>query len=149
MKLSTKGRYGIKAIVDIALEQGNAPVAVSTLAQKQGVSDAYLEQLVASLKRAGLISSIRGAQGGYVLSREPEKITVGEVLEALEGNTALVDCVGTTNAGCENACSCSARPLWLKLQAQINGVLNSTTVKDMVDDYKIQMRRVENEKSLS
>ncbi len=149
MKLSTKARYGIKAMVDLAVEYGNGPVSAATLAAQQGISLAYLEQLIASLRKAGLISSVRGVQGGYVLSRSPELITVRQVLTALEGTTSLVDCVGYEATGCENACTCSARPLWLKLQNRINGVLDETTVKDMAEDYIKQKRRMNHDESLS
>lgn len=143
MKLSTKGRYGIKAMVDIAMEYGKGRLSVNQLAEKQGVSVAYLEQLVASLKKAGLVDSARGVNGGYTLSRPPEQISVGEVLRALEGTTAVIDCVGVDASGnCSNACSCSARPLWLKLQQKIDAVLNTTTIKDMADDYIVQLERI-------
>ncbi|MEL7607953.1 MAG: Rrf2 family transcriptional regulator [Bacillota bacterium] len=143
MKISTRARYGLKAVVDLATQYGGDPVAVSALAQMQGISEAYLEQLVAALKRAKLLTGVRGAQGGYMLSRAPEEITVGEVLRALEGTTAIYECVGDESFGCENAGTCSARPLWLKLQSKIDGVLNDTTIKDMADDYTIQKRRSE------
>ena len=149
MKLSTRGRYGIKAMVDLAVEYGNGNVSTASLAAQQGISEAYLEQLVASLKKAGLVLSARGAAGGYTLSRAPEQIQVGEILRALEGSTDLISCVGVEKVSCGNACSCSARPLWLKLQSKINDVLSSTPLKDMADDYKMQMRRCENNESLS
>lgn len=141
MLFSTRGRYGLKAMVDLALEYGQGPVSADALAQKQGVSTSYLEQMISSLKKAGLIVGARGAMGGYELSRAPEQIDVGNVLKALEGGTELVDCVGTENAACENACLCSARPLWIKLQSRINDVLCSTTLKDMADDYRSQLSR--------
>jgi len=149
VKLSTRGRYGIKAVVDLAVEYGNGPVSASTLAGLQGISLPYLEQLIAALRKAKLVESARGVQGGYTLSRKPEQITVGEVLRALEGSTTLVDCVGQDSEGCENAACCSARPLWLKIQNRIDTVLDETTVKDMADDYKMQMRRVKKDESLS
>lgn len=144
MKLSTKGRYGIKAMVDLATEyKSGARLSIAQLSERQGISYAYLEQLIAVLKKAGLVEAARGAQGGYVLSRPPETISVGEVLKALEGSTALVDCVGTNGTDCENVCSCSARPLWLKLQKRIDDVLDSTTIGDMAEDYMIQKERPE------
>ena len=142
MMLSTKGRYGIKAMVDIAVEYGRGRVSVSQLAEKQGVSIAYLEQLIAALKKAGLVDAARGVSGGYTLSRPPEEISVGEVLRALEKTTAVVDCVDAEGGVCTNACSCSARPLWLKLQRKIDDVLDSTTIKDMADDYTVQLERI-------
>lgn len=143
MRLSTRGRYGLKAMVDLAVEYGSRPMSVSALAALQGISDSYLEQLLHQLRKADLVISTRGAQGGYKLSRPPEEINVGEVLRTLEGTTALVECVGDEFFGCDNACSCSARPLWLKLQSRINDVLNSTTIRDMAEDYITQKRRME------
>lgn len=142
MKLSTKGRYGIKAMVDLAIEYGKGDLlSTSQLAEKQGISAAYLEQLIASLKKADLVVAVRGVQGGYALARPPETISVGEVLTSLEGNTALIDCVGTKGTDCSNVCSCSARPLWLKLQKRIDDVLDTTSIRDMADDYITQMER--------
>ena len=140
MKLSTKGRYGIKAMVDIALEYGKGRLSVNQLAEKQGISVAYLEQIIAALKKAGLVDAARGAAGGYTLSRPPQDIYVGEVLRALEGSTAILDCVGIDEAAeCTNACYCSARPLWIKLQQKIDEVLNTTTIKEMADDYSARV----------
>ena len=141
MKLSTRGRYGIKAMVDLATQYGGGRLSVAALAARQGISEAYLEQLISALKRAGLIEASRGAQGGYALSRPPEGISVGEILQVLEGSTDLVDCVGKEKVECESACSCSARPLWLKLQSRIDSVLNETTLADMAEDYQTQMKR--------
>ncbi|MBR0156082.1 MAG: Rrf2 family transcriptional regulator [Clostridia bacterium] len=139
MKLSTKGRYGIKAMVDLATEyESGEKLSIAQLSERQGISCAYLEQLIALLKKAGLVTAARGAQGGYTLARAPESISVGEVLKALEGSTALVDCVGTGGTDCENVCSCAARPLWLKLQRRIDDVLDTTTIKDMAEDYIVQ-----------
>ena len=141
MKLSTRGRYGLKAMVDLAMAYGSGNTNIGTMAAQQGISDAYLEQLIASLKKAGLVSSVRGAQGGYSLSREPTKINVGDILRALEGSTDIMECVSTTHVDCGNACTCSARPLWLKLQARIDEVLDTTSLADMAEDYKIQKNR--------
>ncbi len=143
MKLSTKGRYGLKAMVDLAVTYGRGYVSIATLAQQQGISESYLEQLIASLKKAGLVESVRGAQGGYAIARRPEEINVGEVLRALEGSTSVMDCVDVNSAGCDNACSCSARPLWLKLQKRIDEVLDTTTLADMAGDYKTQLSRLD------
>lgn len=139
MKLSTKGRYGLKAMVDIAVDYGKGRLSVNQLAEKQGVSVAYLEQLIAALKKAGLVEAARGASGGYTLARAPEDINVGEVLRALEGSTAILDCVSVDDgAECSNACFCSARPLWIKLQQKIDEVLNTTTIKELADDYVVR-----------
>lgn len=139
MKLSTKGRYGLKAIVDIAVDYGKGRLSVNQLAEKQGISVAYLEQLISALRKAGLVEASRGASGGYTLTRAPEDINVGEVLRALEGSTAILDCVSVDDsAACSNACFCSARPLWIKLQQKIDEVLNTTTIKELADDYAVR-----------
>ena len=143
MKLSTKGRYGIKAMVDLAVSYScGCRLSIAQLADKQGISAAYLEQLIGTLKKAGLVTASRGSQGGYSLARAPELISVGDVLKALEGSTTLVYCVGTDGTDCTNVCSCSARPLWLKLQRRIDDVLDSTTIRDMADDYITQTERM-------
>lgn len=143
MLLSTKGRYGIKAMIDLALiYDTGGKLSVAQLAEKQGVSVAYLEQIIASLKKHNLVVSARGAAGGYSLALPPDKIYVNTVLNALEGGTTIVDCVGTAGAECGNACICSARPLWLKLQNRIDDVLNSTSIRDMADEYTIQKERM-------
>lgn len=143
MKLSTRGRYGLKAMVDLAVHYGKGMVSTASLAAMQGISDAYLEQLIAALRKAGLVTSLRGAQGGYALARPPDEINVSEVLRVLEGSTTVMDCVGTERVECGNACSCSARPLWLKLQNRIDEVLGSTTLADMAEDYKFQRDRMQ------
>lgn len=150
MKLSTRSRYGLKAVVDLAVYYGEKPVTLSTLASLQGISEAYLEQLLRALRKAGIVDTVRGAAGGYALCCAPAELDVGRVLGALEGSTALVDCVSTREeASCENACTCSARPLFLKLQARINDVLRDTTIADLAKDYIEQKRRMEHAKSLS
>ena len=142
MKLSTRSRYGLKAVVDLAVCYGEGPTPLPQLAAMQGVSEAYLEQLLRTLKKGGVVDSVRGAQGGYALSRPPADISVEEVLGALEGSTALTDCVDTTSKGCQNACTCSARPLFIKLQKKINDVLSATSIQDLADDYIAQKRRI-------
>ena len=150
MKLSTRSRYGLKAVVDLAVAYGDGPVSLPALAGLQNVSEAYLEQLLRTLKKSGVVETARGVQGGYSLSRDPADVTVEEVLSALEGSTALVDCVDTSPAaGCKNACVCSARPLFLKLQNKINGVLSATSIQDLADDYIEQKRRIQHAKSIS
>lgn len=143
MKFSTKGRYGLRAVVELAARYGEGPVSLSAVAAEQGVSEAYLEQLMRSLKNAGLVSTARGKAGGYLLTKEPSEISVGEVLRALEGSTDVVDCVGSEANVCENACTCSARPLFLKLQSRINAVLDETTIGELTEDHIEQKKRIE------
>lgn len=149
MKLSTRSRYGLKAIVELAVYYGEGPVTLPQLAGAQEISEAYLEQLLRSLRLGGIVETIRGAQGGYVLSRSPAEINVEEALRVLEGSTAVVDCVGTESSECKNACTCSARPLFLKLQNKINGVLAETSIQDLADDYIEQKRRLLHAKGIS
>lgn len=149
MKLSTRSRYGLKAVVDLAVCYGEGLIALPQLASAQGISEAYLEQLLRALKKGGVVETARGAQGGYALTRAPADISVQEVLRVLEGSTALTDCVDTVSGGCEKACTCSARPLFLKLQSKINRVLEETTIQDLADDYIEQKRRLQNAESIS
>lgn len=149
MKLSTRSRYGLKAVVDLAVSYGEGPVPLPYLAAQQGISEAYLEQLLRSLRKSGIVETMRGAQGGYALTRPPEDISVQDVLHVLEGSTALTECVGTAPHDCENACACSARPLFLKLQARINEVLENTSIRDLAEDNIQQKRRLEYAKSIS
>ena len=90
MKLSTKGRYGVKAMVDLAINYGEEPVSIKSISERQSISEYYLEQLFSTLRRAELIKSIRGAQGGYILNRSPEQITIHQIIEVLEGPTFLL-----------------------------------------------------------
>lgn len=133
MKLSTKGRYGVKAMVDLAIHYGEAPVSIKSISQRQNISEYYLEQLFSSLRKAKLIKSIRGAQGGYVLNRLPEEITVADVIDVLEGPIEISDCV--EGAVCHNVDCCATRILWQKIKTSIEEVTNSVTLKDIVDDY--------------
>lgn len=143
MKFSTKGTYGLRAVVELAIRYGEGPVSLAAVATEQGISEAYLEQLMRSLKKAGLVATTRGKSGGYLMTREPETISVGEVLRALEGSTDVVGCVGSDANVCENACTCSARPLFLKLQSRINAVLDETTVGELTEDHIEQKKRIE------
>ena len=131
MKLSTRSRYGLRAMYDLAVHQ-DGPVALGSIARRQEISDAYLEQLFASLRRAGLVRSSRGAQGGYILSREPSQINIGEILNALEGSTSIADCVG--DEGCGDACFCPSHPVFAKIQKSIDDVLSSMTLQDMIEE---------------
>jgi Rrf2 family protein len=143
MKFSTKGTYGLRAVVELAARYGDGPVSLAAVATEQGISEAYLEQLMRSLKHAGIVKTTRGKAGGYLLTKEPSKISVLEVLRALEGSTDIVDCVGSDANPCENACTCSARPLFLKLQSRINAVLLETTIGELTEDHIEQKKRIE------
>jgi len=141
MKLSTRSRYGLKAVIDLAVRYGTGPVSLPTLAGEQGISEGYLEQLLRELKKGGVVDTVRGAQGGYELTCDPSELSVQRVLTLLEGSTAVVDCVSSEEQGCNSACTCSARPLFLKLQNRINEVLEKTTIRELADDYIGQMKQ--------
>ena len=133
MKLSTKGRYGVKAMVDLEIHYGESPISIKSISQRQGISEYYLEQLFSALRKAKLIKSIRGAQGGYVLNKLPEEITVADIMEVLEGPIEISDCVeGTT---CNNGNCCATRLVWQKIKTSIEDVTTSVTLKDIVNDY--------------
>ncbi|KAJ52806.1 Rrf2 family protein [Clostridium tetanomorphum] len=133
MKLSTKGRYGVRAMVDLAINYGSEPVSIKSIAERQNISEYYLEQLFSSLRKADLIKSIRGAQGGYILTREPRDISIAEIMEVLEGPLDLSECV--LEGSCSNMDSCSTRLLWVKIKESVEQVTKSTTLQDLVDDY--------------
>ena len=141
MKLSTKGRYGVKAMVDLAINYGGSPVSIKSISQRQNISEYYLEQLFSSLRKAKLIKSIRGAQGGYILNRQPEDISVSDIIEVLEGPIEISDCLdGVT---CNNVDCCATRLLWKKIKISIDEVTNSVTLKDIVEDYKAMKEKNE------
>lgn len=135
MKLSTRSRYGIHAMYDLALNVDCGPQPIKAIAEREGIPEAYLEQLIAVLKKEKLVTSTRGAQGGYVLARRPEEITVGEVLRALEGGLNLVDCLLEEDT-CGKTCACPSRIVWLKIRDGLNKVIDGITLRDMVNDYE-------------
>ncbi|MFT5872663.1 MAG: Rrf2 family cysteine metabolism transcriptional repressor [Clostridium sp.] len=133
MKLSTKGRYGVKAMVDLAINYGEQPVSIKSISERQSISEYYLEQLFSSLRKAELIKSVRGAQGGYILNRAPEEITIYEVINVLEGPIEISNCL--EEVSCNNIDCCATRLLWKKIKNSIDSVTTSITLKDIVDDY--------------
>lgn len=132
MKLSTKGRYGVKAVVELAINYGGEPLSIKRISESESISENYLEQLFSSLRKADLIKSIRGAQGGYVLNKAPKDITIAELMNALEGPIEIADCV--EDGSCDNTDCCATRLLWSKIKKSIDDVLESITLQDIVDD---------------
>jgi Rrf2 family protein len=133
MKLSTKGRYGVKAMVDLAIHYGGDPVSIKSISERQSISEYYLEQLFSPLRKANLIKSVRGAQGGYVLSKSPQDITVFEIMEVLEGPIEISTCLD--DKSCNNVDCCATRLLWAKIKNSIDSVTQSTTLQDILNDY--------------
>ena len=138
MKLSTKGGYGLRAIVDIAVFGENEPAAVSAISERQDISIRYLEQLLSKLKKAGLVKSIRGAQGGYVLAGNAEDISVGDVLRALEGDLTPVDCTELTDT--EETCSsskyCVTKTVWKRINDSIAKTVDSIYLDELADEAR-------------
>lgn len=135
MKLSTRGRYGLRAMLDIAINQGDGPITLHSISERQGISVGYLEQLMVPLKKEGLIRSVRGAQGGYLLARGPDKITVGDIIRALEGPIAPVACVSEDYPEeCDRAEGCVTRLVWTKVRDSIAQVLDSLTLADLIEE---------------
>ncbi len=135
MKLSTKGRYGLRAMLEIALQHAKGPVPIHVIAEHQNLSSRYLEQLLIPLKQNGLVKSVRGSQGGYILGREADKITVGDIIRALEGPISPVDCVNELNPDeCDRAEFCVTRRIWSKLRDSMNQVLDSYSLEDLKNE---------------
>lgn len=132
MKLSTKGRYGVKAMYELAVRHQQEPVPLSEIAARQEISEAYLEQLMAKLKGAGLIKSVRGAQGGYLLARDAKDITVGDILRPLEGTVGPTECAGEASA-CPGTSCCAVRTIWERIKVGIDAVVDAYTLQDIVD----------------
>lgn len=132
MKLSTRGRYGLKAMFQLALHYGDGPISLKQIAQEQNLSENYLEQLFSTLRKDGLLNSVRGAQGGYLLSKSPDKITVGNILRSLEGDLSPSDCVGSDE--CEMEPTCVTKTVWEKMKHSIDEVVDSINLQDMIED---------------
>lgn len=136
MKLSTRGRYGLKAMYQLAIHNGKGPIPLNHIATEQGLSENYLEQLFSTLRKEGLLKSVRGAQGGYMLANQPKDITVGNILRVLEGDMNPVDCVTDVKLSCDREERCVTRLVWERLSDSINDVIDSITLQDMVDEQE-------------
>ncbi len=135
MKLSTKGRYGTRALLDVALHQEDSPVQLKVIAQRQQISLHYLEHIIAPLIAAGLLRSTRGAYGGVSLGKPPQEIVLSEVIQVLEGSITPVECVDDPNV-CSRADICVTRDVWTDVKKAMAGVLESVTLQDLVERQK-------------
>ena len=135
MKLSTRTRYGIRAILELAENYGNGPLQLRVIARDQGVSVKYLEQLMAMLKSAGIVRSVRGSKGGYILAKAPAQIRVSDCFQCLEGSVITTECVEDEKF-CVRTNDCIARQVWTEVQAAVMGVLQSMTLQTLVDRSK-------------
>lgn len=140
MKLSTKGRYGARLMLDLALHYNEGPVLLKDVAERQEISEKYLGHLIPPLKATGLMNSSRGAHGGYALSKSPEDITLGEVVRAVEGNLDLVECV-TVPQVCQRVDFCVTRDIWKEMSKKLMEVLESITLQDMVNRQMQKQRQ--------
>ncbi len=134
MILSTKGRYGLKAIFELVLNYGLGPVSLKKISDKYDISESYLEQLFAKLKKSGYIDTVRGPQGGYFLAKNPNEITVGMILRTLEGDITTSECIN--KEVCSRESICATRVILEKIEKSINNVIDNITLADMQAEQK-------------
>ncbi len=132
MKISTKGRYALRLMLDLAVYNTGEPVSLKDIARRQEISEKYLEQIISMLNKAGFVRSIRGAQGGYLLGREPSWYTVGRILRLTEGDLAPVSCVGKNSMECERRQGCVTVRVWEQINQAVNQVVDHITLEDLV-----------------
>lgn len=133
MKISTKGRYALRMMIDIARQESGEWISIKDISERQGISVKYLEQIVTQLTKSGMLLSSRGSQGGYMLSRTPDRYTIGEILRAMEGNLAPVACFENNENLCERKDICPTLDFWSGLYKTINNYVDSYTLKDLTD----------------
>ena len=131
MKLSTKGRYAARAMLDLAFHYGEGPILLKDIARRQQISERYLEHLITPIKVAGLVTSMRGARGGFTLAKPPSQIRLSEIIQIMEGSIAPVECVDDPKV-CSRADFCVTRDIWTEMQKAMSGILESTTLQDLV-----------------
>lgn len=132
MKVSMKGDYGVRALVELAHRYGEGPVQSAVIAGRQSIPEPYLDQLLTSLRRAGFIRSVRGPQGGHALIRDPHDLKLSEVIVALEGSLAPIACLDDPE-GCRTTTTCSLKPVWQEVEAATVRVLESITIADIAE----------------
>ena len=135
MKLSTRARYGIRALLDLARNSDSGPVSLKDVARRQEISMSYLEHLIGPLVTGGLIRTVRGSKGGIVLAKPADNIKLSDAVELLEGSTAPVDCVDCPG-NCQRSVNCVTRDVWIELKSAIDGVLSSITLQELVERQK-------------
>ncbi len=135
MKLSTRSRYGVRLMLELALSSTKGPVYLRNIAREEEISEKYLSLIIIPLKAAGLVNATRGARGGYTLARQPAAITLKEIVDVLEGGTCLVDCVKNPGA-CPRSKICASRDLWSEVSGRISETLGSITLEDLARKSK-------------
>ena len=133
MKISTKGRYALRLMLDLATYNTGEPVSIKDIAKRQQISEKYLEQIISILNKAGYVRSIRGSQGGYLLKKKPEEYTVGMILRLTEGDLAPVSCVAEENYECDKRDTCVTIKVWERLNDAINNVVDNITLEDLLE----------------
>lgn len=141
MKISTKGRYAVRVMLDLALNNTGECIKVKEIANRQGISEKYLEQIIAVLNKAGYVKSVRGAQGGYRIAREPKDYTVGMILRLTEGSLAPVACLENGADDCERCDTCETLEVWKEIYEAVNVVVDRITLADLVEK---RQRRLQN-----
>ena len=136
MNITSKGRYALRVMLDLAQHRQEGYISLKTIAERQGYSMKYLEMIVGSLKRAGLVASIRGKEGGYQLVRDPEDYTIGEILRCIEDNLAPVSCIQAGDICCEHAGECMTVPMWKELDDITNTYLDGVSLQDLLTGEK-------------
>ena len=139
MKFSTKGRYAARAMLELALRYGEGTIMVKDIAARQGVSERYLEQILVAMRVAGLVESVRGSGGGFLLARSPASITIGEIIHAVEGSTAPVGCVDNP-ALCNRSETCTMYDVWKDVKTAIDSVLDGLSLQIMIERYNKKMK---------
>lgn len=135
MKISTKGRYGLRILLDLAIHDSGSPRLIRDIAQSQQISEKYISRLIIALRKGGMVRSIRGARGGFRLKKELKEITLLDVVEAMEGPLAIVDCVRAP-AKCCRIESCPTRSIWNDINTGIRDNMRQVTLQDIIDNYK-------------
>ena len=136
MKISTKGRYALRLMLDLALNYTGEYISIKSIAARQDISEKYLEQIITQLSRAGYVRSVRGAQGGYMLSKAPSEYTVGMILRVMEGSLAPVSCLDSEESSCDRVASCVTFEIWQQIQKAVEDVVDNITLADLVTRYQ-------------
>ena len=136
MNVTSKGRYALRVMIDLAQHPDEGFISLKTVAERQGISIKYLEMIVSSLKKAELVESTRGKEGGYRLSRSPEEYSVGEILRCLEDNLAPVSCIRDGEIQCDKAAACVTLPMWKELDELTNSYLDGVSLQDLLTGEK-------------
>ena len=142
MKISTKGRYAVRAMLDLAIHYGEGPVLLKDISVREGISQRYLEQLLIPLKAAGMASAIRGSRGGFILARDPREIRISDIIKIMEGSTSPVECVDNKEV-CPQVDYCVTREIWVDVKKAVDKILESTTLADLVVRKQNAQKQVE------